>query len=97
MGKCFSASDSKPVVTIPVILAKLAARVGDVINTVGYKAFPFNSFRLNNVLIGYQFDLSGLQEITGPLPYSMEHGVVETVKWLKKDGVIPVNPIGVSS
>lgn len=82
---------SKPVFTMPTMLAQVAARVGDGINAVGYKAFPFNSFRLHNVLVGYQFDLTGLEEITGPLPYSMEQGVEETVKWLKNEGIIPAN------
>lgn len=67
--------------TYPLVAAKSAALIGDLFNMIGIKKFPFNSFRLNNVLTEYKFDLSETEAVCGPLPYSMEHGVRDTAKW----------------
>lgn len=69
---------ARPVRTMPEPLAKVAAYLGDMINTVGIKSFPFNSFRLKNILMEYRFDLAATEKVCGPLPYTMEHGVQET-------------------
>lgn len=74
--------------TIPVNLAKAVAKLGDIINWMGYDSFPFNSFRLNNVLTEYQFDLREIERITGPLPYTMSDGVTQTVAWLREAGLV---------
>jgi hypothetical protein len=60
------------------------ARSGDLVNAAGLKAFPFNSFRLNNVLTQYRFDTSATEAVCGPLPYTMAQGVAETAKWLRE-------------
>lgn len=80
---------AKPVPTYPVFLVKLAARLGDVCNYLGLKNFPFNSFRLNNVLTEYVFDLSKTEKVCGSLPYSLDQAVAETVDWFKK---LPTTP-----
>lgn len=59
------------------------AKLGDVANTCGIR-FPFTSFRLRNILTEYQFDLTETAEICGPLPYSFEQGVRETVMWYRE-------------
>ena len=64
-------------------LARALAYCGDVANAVGLGDFPFNSFRLNNVLTQYRFDLTPTEAVCGPLPYDMEQGVAETAKWLR--------------
>jgi hypothetical protein len=56
---------------------------GDAVNAVGVKKFPFNSFRLNNVLTQYQFDLKPTASVCGDLPFDMEQGVAATVVWLR--------------
>ncbi|MBU1858305.1 MAG: NAD(P)-dependent oxidoreductase [Verrucomicrobia bacterium] len=71
-----------PIPTCPESIARLAARLGDVINICGFKSFPFNSFRLNNVLTEYTFDLGATEAVCGPLPFTVDQGVQETVKWL---------------
>jgi nucleoside-diphosphate-sugar epimerase len=68
--------------TCPLPLAKSAAVLGDVIQGMGVKDFPFTSFRLGNILAEYVFDLSATREIVPGLPCSMEEGVKETVRWL---------------
>mgnify|MGYP006082665803 FL=1 len=75
---------SGPIITIPEILARLGAYTGDIVNLLGYTDFPFNSFRLNNVLTEYQVDTSDAERICGALPYSLEDGVRETVDWYKQ-------------
>lgn len=77
-----------PIKTVPNALAQLLAKIGDAVNALGYKSFPFNSFRLNNILTEYQFDLTNIEEITGPLPFNMELGIAETVKWLKEENIV---------
>jgi GlcNAc-P-P-Und epimerase len=69
--------------TYPEFWVRLAARFGDGLNKLGWESFPFNSFRLNNVLTEYVFDLKKTERICGPLPYSVDAGVRETVSWLK--------------
>ena len=69
--------------TLPISLAKLLAHFGDVLNVVGFKKFPFNSFRLKNILTEYIFDLSETEEVCGSLPFSMEEGVQRTAEWFR--------------
>ena len=71
--------------TLPQSVAKAAAQIGDFINILGFPGYPFNSFRLKNVLTEYIFDISRLKSVCGPLPYSMPQGVKETVSWLKAE------------
>lgn len=73
--------------TVPIPIARLLARVGDVLNVVGINDFPLTSFRLNNILTEYIFNLSSTEEICGSLPFSKEEGVSATVKWF-----IDMNP-----
>ena len=74
--------------TYPELITKLAAKVGDAINFCGWRRFPFNSFRLNNILTEYLFDLSETKKICGNLPYTTEQGVKEMVNWAKSEGIV---------
>lgn len=67
--------------TVPNFLAKAMAITGDILNTVGLSRFPFNSFRLRNILTEYQFDLSETKAVCGELPYTFSDGVKETASW----------------
>jgi GlcNAc-P-P-Und epimerase len=77
------AFQSRPIPHMPLGLAKILAYGGDAANAAGLSKFPFNSFRLNNVLTQYQFDLKPTAAVCGPLPYNMEQGVAETAAWLR--------------
>jgi nucleoside-diphosphate-sugar epimerase len=79
-----AALGAPPIRTLPRSVARGAALVGDVVNRLGFRRFPFNSFRLNNVLTAYQVDLSATREVCGPLPYTMADGVRQTVEWLRE-------------
>jgi GlcNAc-P-P-Und epimerase len=72
-----------PIRTIPPGLARAVARLGDAINFVGLTRFPFNSFRLNNVMTEYRADLTSTRAVCGELPYTMTDGVAETARWLR--------------
>ena len=77
------AFQSRPIPHMPLGIAHMLAYCGDAVNAVGVQKFPFNSFRLNNVLTQYQFDLKPTEAVCGPLPYDMEQGVAETAAWLR--------------
>jgi nucleoside-diphosphate-sugar epimerase len=68
---------------MPVALARAFAYCGDILNAVGLRRFPFNSFRLNNVLSQYRFDTAATEAVCGPLPYTIEQGVSKTAAWLR--------------
>jgi nucleoside-diphosphate-sugar epimerase len=70
--------------TVPRGLAGAAAKIGDLINLAGFQEFPFNSFRLNNVLTVHQVDLTATREVCGAPPFTMAEGIEETVAWLRK-------------
>ncbi len=67
--------------TVPLAVARFLAVTGDALNACGLRSFPFNSFRLNNILTEYVFDLSITEAVCGPLPFTQEQGIKETVKW----------------
>lgn len=71
------------IATFPIFMAKTAASIGDLIVRAGWKDFPFTSFRLNNILTEYVFDLSEIRQFVPLLPYTMTEGVRETIRWLR--------------
>ena len=70
----------------PEWFVRLLARVGDGLTIAGWKQFPLNSFRLNNILTEYQFDLSATKAVCGDLPYTFAEGVKATAAWFKTLG-----------
>ena len=71
--------------TLPEGLARAAARIGDGVNALGFGAFPFNSFRLRNVLTESVYDLSRTREVCGDLPYSLDDGAALTAEWVRRN------------
>ena len=71
-----------PVLTVPEPPARWLAKVGDCAVKLGFADLPFTSFRLNNLLTEYRFDLDPTRELCGELPYTMEQGIRETVAWV---------------
>jgi nucleoside-diphosphate-sugar epimerase len=72
---------SRRIPHLPLTVARALARCGDAANAIGFRRFPFNTFRLNNVLTQYQFDLTSTKEVCGALPYTMDEGIRETAAW----------------
>lgn len=81
-NKVQAAVGAKPIRTIPVTILKMAARLGDLVNKIGWANPPLTSFRYHNMITVETQDLSPLQEVIGPLPYSLDQGIDITVQWL---------------
>lgn len=73
-----------PIRTIPRAAAMGFAAIGDLLNAVGVRKFPFNSFRLNNVLTPYSLDMTPTREVAGELPFTMQQGVDATAAWVRQ-------------
>lgn len=69
--------------TLPLLPLRIAALLGDVMEAAGVRA-PLSSFRLTNLIAPMVYPTDLLEEICGPLPYSVEIGVRMTVDWLRK-------------
>jgi nucleoside-diphosphate-sugar epimerase len=61
---------------------RLLARCGDLLKVVGVPDPPLTSFRLRNLMASMIYDVSDTCEVVGPLPYSMEQGIAQTVEWM---------------
>lgn len=72
---------ARPIRTLPAWIARIAARTGDVVNAVGLRRFPFNSFRLNNVLTQYTFDMEPTRSVCGENPYTLTSAAEATARW----------------
>ena len=72
-----------PPSTIPAAAARAIGLVGDTINFAGMKSFPLNTFRVRNILTEYVFDMTPTRAVCGPLPFSMDEGVINTAKWYR--------------
>lgn len=80
---------NKKVHTIPEPLVRLFAWGGNILKFLGIKEPPFSTVRLKNMRADTSLiSLEDLKFITGPLPYTMEQGVEETIEWLKKQKFI---------
>jgi nucleoside-diphosphate-sugar epimerase len=69
---------------LPKAVAVSAAKVGDLLERVGWTRFPFTSFRLRNVLTAYRVDTEPTEVICGPLPFTWREGVRMTCEWLRE-------------
>jgi len=67
--------------TVPLAVARVLAVAGDTLNACGVRRFPFNSFRLNNILTEYVINLSSTKSVCGPEPFTKEQGIKDTAKW----------------
>jgi GlcNAc-P-P-Und epimerase len=69
--------------TYPLPVVRSMATVGDGLNALGWRQFPFNTFRLGNILSEYVFDLTETEAACGRLPYRWEEGVEATCSWFR--------------
>lgn len=77
-----------PIRTVPLPVARLLGVAGDALGLVGIKSFPFNSFRLNNILTEYVYDLSPTLAACGPDLVAQAEGVKRTVDWFKQQSML---------
>jgi len=74
----------KPVRKIPLVLMQTLAKCGDGLAAIGWKRFPMNSFRLDNMTMDNLVPTKDIDSVVWPLPYSVSDAVDETVQWLNK-------------
>lgn len=75
--------------TVPYAVLRTAAIVGDGLRRAGWRGVPLTSFRLDNLLTEMVYDVRPLEEIVGPLPYSLDEGTARTIAWLREQGELP--------
>jgi len=73
---------------MPYGVAKTVALIGDVLKFFGWHGVPLSSFRLNNIMTEYVFDLSSIMEVSKELPYAMSEGVERSIKWMKEERIV---------
>jgi nucleoside-diphosphate-sugar epimerase len=80
----------KKIKTVPLMPLRLAAFLGDAMKFLGWCEPPLTSFRLDNLMTTMVYDSYLLEQIVGDLPFTMEEGIVETVKWMRNQGEINI-------
>lgn len=76
--------DAPKIRTLPRSIAQVLAVVGDGVQAIGVRRFPFTSFRLSNVVTPSVVDLSSTVEVCGLPPVPLEAGVSMTTAWLRR-------------
>jgi nucleoside-diphosphate-sugar epimerase len=76
----------KKTTEIPMLPLRIAAKIGDILQKLGWKNPPLTTFRLNNLITYMVYDDSKLKALCGPLPYTLEEGVKMTVSWMNNQG-----------
>jgi GlcNAc-P-P-Und epimerase len=78
-----------PPATVPDGVARAAARAGDALSALGLRDVPLTTARLVNMRReNLAIPIHATRAIVGPLPFSMEAGVAETVRWLRSQGLV---------
>ena len=69
--------------TVPLGLARLAARAGDAASRIGIAA-PITSFRLSNMTTDNEIGLDDIYAVAGEPPCSVREGIRATLDWLSQ-------------
>ena len=69
---------------VPLFLLRATAKLGDLLKLLGWNRVPLTSFRLDNLLTNMVYDTHEVQKICGTLPYDLNDGIGETLKWLNR-------------
>ena len=75
-------------ITFPIFLSKFFAIIGDFLITLGFKKFPIQSFRLNNILVNFEVDTCDLKKICGKLPYTIDNALISFTNSYKRKKII---------
>lgn len=79
-------ADAPRIRRVPLALAKAGARIGDLAAGAGFARVPLTTFRLNNILTEYVFDMSPTIRVSGPPPFTLQQGIERTLAWMKREG-----------
>jgi GlcNAc-P-P-Und epimerase len=75
--------------SVPISLLRMVARTGDALKTAGIIEPPLTSSRLRNLRTEMLYDLAEIDEIVGPLPFSLSEAIDNTIAYLRDHGDIP--------
>lgn len=97
-----AALGARPIRTVPVGVVRIAARIGDLAETLGWNNPPLTNSRYENMVTPEVQDLGPLESIVGPLPFTVEQGIDITARWLRdvqskarpRDSACPVEGLG---
>jgi nucleoside-diphosphate-sugar epimerase len=84
VNRLAQALETAPPRSVPVVVARFLGLGGDIVNWMGLKTFPLNSYRVRNILTEYIFDMAETERICGALPFTVDQGVSRTVRWFKE-------------
>ena len=73
---------ASPIRSVPVPLASLAAKAGDLLVMCGWKGFPLTTFRFRNLTEDDLCDMEPTRAICGEVPVSLDESARRTVAWL---------------
>ena len=76
------------ILKMPFTVAKGLAMCGDILKALGWVNAPLTTFRLNNILTEYVFDLSPIMEISAPLPFTIKEGIARSIEWMRETRII---------
>lgn len=74
---------SRKIWNIPLWIAKFIAFIGDICKKIGWHNVPLTSFRLNNMLTEYTYNVDPIIKIAGGASFDLQSGIDRTVKWLR--------------
>jgi nucleoside-diphosphate-sugar epimerase len=75
-------------ITLPIFLVRFLAIIGDFFLIFGFKKFPIQSFRLNNILVNFKVDTVPLKKVCGKLPYNIDQAILNFVNSHKLKKII---------
>lgn len=77
-------SGAKKIRSFPKLLATFIAKIGDILQKSGWRTVPLTTFRLNNIITEYVYDLSPIMELAKFRPIDLETGVDNTLQFIDK-------------
>ena len=75
-------SEARKIYAFPLLGAKFLAKIGDILQKMGWKNVPLTSFRLNNITTEYIYDLSNTMDIANYEIVDVETGVEKTLQFI---------------
>lgn len=78
----------------PVPLLRILARTGDALRSAKILEPPLTSSRLRNLRTDMLFDMAEVDEIVGPLPFSLTEAIDNTIGYLRDQGDIGTRASG---
>ena len=78
----------RKIMKMPYMVAKGLAMCGDALKALGWVNAPLTTFRLNNILTEYVFDLSPIMGISASLPFTIKEGITRSIEWMREMRII---------